>query len=602
MNKRLALLLSLLIMMGCSAAQAASFDTAIDTKEMDFTFTDRELAGTYEAHEAVVIQGNGSTAAINGRGASLNGGMIVISQKGVYHLTGTLTDLPVTVRVDDEEKVQLVLDNAVMTNQSGPCINVQAADKVFITLPEGTESTLTDGEIYALADSETADAAIFSRADLCINGSGALTVNGLYKHGIVSKDDLVIAGTTLRVTADSTALDGKDCVKATGSTITLNAGSNGIRSDNAEDENRGFVYLKDSAISLVSGNDGVQAETLLVCEGCTMSITAGGGSGYSLRSSSGSWKGLKSGGDMWLGGNACIISSKDDCIHANSSITIADGTYTLSSGDDGIHADTNLTISGGVIDVLKSYEGLEASKLVIAGGTISIVASDDGLNAAGGADGSGMGNRFGRGMFSNGVGEIEISSGYTVINASGDGIDSNASIHVSGGVTLVSGPVNGGNAAFDYDSEATVSGGVLIAAGSSGMAQNFSHAENQGAMLVSFGSSQSSSLALLDESGQVIASFFPVTPYQCAVITAPQIQQGGSYTIVTGGTVESADSNGFAQNTSITGGATISEITMSSLLYHEGGGSGMWRMPGGFGPGGGNPPGGGFNPGNHHRR
>lgn len=609
MKKRLALLLALLLLTGCTAqeseesgstvpsvilpsasaaAQTTDFTAAIDTKEMDFTFTDRELAGTYEAHEAVEIQGDGATCTVSGAGAALEGNTLTISREGVYRLTGTFTDLLVKISVGENDKVQLVLDGAALTNANGPCIYVQSADKVFITLPEGTESTLADGASYTFTDGETAvDAAIFSRGDLCINGVGTLTVSGRYKHGIVSKDDLVIANAALTVTAASTALDGKDCVKVTGAMLTLNAGSNGLRSDNAEDENRGFVYLKDSTFVITAANDGVQAETVLVCQNAVMTVTSGGGSGYSLRSASGSWKGLKSGGDMWLGGGAYVISSRDDCIHSNSSIVIADGTFTLASGDDGVHADTNLTVSGGSIAISKSYEGLEASKLVIEGGYINLTASDDGLNAAGGADESSMGSRFGRGMFSNGVGEIEITGGYTVVNASGDGIDSNGTILVTGGVTLVSGPVSSGNAAFDYDGEATVTGGVLIATGASGMAQNFSSAENQGAMLVTFSGRQNKSIALLDESGRVVASFTPVNTYQSAVITAPDVQQGKTYTLVAGGTVDGADEHGFAQNAAITGGTTLGEVTMTSLIYGGGNGHGMWNMPGGGGGGGG---------------
>lgn len=614
MQKRLALLLALLLLTGCTAREPestgrvvqtsiiptataaplpADFSEAIDTKEMDFTFTDRELAGTYEAHKAVEIIGSGASCTINGAGATLDGNTITITNEGAFRLSGTFTDLLLTISAGESDKVQLVLDSAVMTNQSGPCIYVQSADKVFITLPEGSQSSLTDGASYAFTDGDTVvDAAIFSRTDLCINGAGTLTVNGQYKHGVVSKDDLIIAGSTLNVTSASTALDGKDCVMTTGATLTLSAGSNAIRSDNAEDENRGFVYLTDSAITLTAGNDGVQAETVLICRNVTLSATAGGGSGYSLRSADGSWKGLKSGGDMWLGGGSYTISSRDDCIHSNSSIVMEAGTFALSSGDDGVHADTNLTVNGGEIAISKSYEGLEASKLIINGGRHTIVASDDGLNAAGGADGSGMGSRFGRGMFSNGVGEIEINGGYTVVNATGDGVDSNSSIRVTGGVTLVSGPVSSGNAAFDYDGEATVTGGVLIATGASGMAQNFSSAENQGAMLVSFNQRLSSSLALVDESGQVVVSFTPETTYQSAVVTAPAVQEGRTYSIISGGSISGADEHGFAQNASITGGSTVAEVEMTSLLYGSGG-FGMWNRPGNFGPGGGGGGGGG---------
>lgn len=583
MKKRLALLLALLLMTIAphTAAVAADFTAAIDTKEMDFTFTDRELAVTYEAREAVTITGSGSSCTVTGAGAALDGNILHIAREGVYRLTGVFTDISIRISASEKDKVQLVLDSVTMTNVNGPCIDVQAADKVFLTLPQGTHSTLSDGAAYTLPDGDaSADAAIFSRSDLCINGAGALTVNGLYKHGIVSKDDLVICGATLTVSAASTALDGKDCVMVTGATLTLDAGSNGLRANNTGDESRGYVYLADSSVTVSAGNDGLQAETVLVCQNVRLDVTAGGGSGNALSSADGSWKGLKSGGDMWLGSGTYTISSRDDCIHTNSSLVIADGVFTLSSGDDGMHADTNLTISGGEILVSKSYEGLEASKLIIEGGRIDVTASDDGLNAAGGADSSGMDGRFGRGMFSNGVGEIEIRGGYTVVNASGDGIDSNGSILVSGGVTLVSGPTTSGNAAIDYDGSATVTGGVLIATGTAGMAQNFSSAQNQGAMLITFSGGQTGSLALLDDSGRVVASFTPATAYQSAVLTAPGVQQGQRYTIVAGGTVDGADACGFAQDATITGGTTIAEVDMSSLLYGSGG-FGMRNTPGG---------------------
>lgn len=590
MLKRITLLVALLLMLtGCSAAPADAADPAAEAVQAtSCSFTDRELSGAWDEKAAIAVTCSGSTFKASGKGISLTNDTMMITAGGVYHLTGTL-DIPVIIRAGENDKVQLVLDNVTLTAPDGPAILVEAADKVFLTLPEGTVSRVSDGASYADTAAGSPDAAIFSRADLCLNGAGALIVEGKCKHGVVSKDDLIIAGCTLQVTAASTALDGKDCLHATGAAITVQAGSNGLRSSNEEDATRGWLCLHDCTVTVVSGGDGLQAQTTLKAQGCTLNVTSGGGSGQKIRSASGSWKGVKSGGDMYLASD-CTISSRDDCIHANSSIVIASGVYSLASGDDGVHADSDLTISGGEILVTQSYEGLEASKLTISGGSIDVTASDDGLNAAGGADGSSMGNRFGRGGFSNGVGEIVISGGYTVINASGDGVDSNGSITVSGGVTLVSGPVSSGNAAFDYDGSAKVTGGVLIATGPAGMAQNFSEAENQGAMLVSVTQRQTGSIALVDESGRVIVAFSPVNAYQCATITAPAIQQGGTYTLMLGGTAADADAHGFAQDTTLSGGKSAGQITMTSLLY---GGSGGMRNPGGGGGGGGGRPGGG---------
>lgn len=572
-----------------SVAQDVSLTPA---NGMDLSFSNRELSGTYEKAGATLVSGESETITINGSGAELGDQQLLIRSGGVYVLTGAFADHCIIIDAGDSDKVQLVLDNADIANSSGPALYVRSADKVFITLPEETVSSITDGEAYAFTDGDvTVDAAIFSRADLVINGSGTLNVCGQYKHGVVSRDDLVITGCTVNVTAVSTALDGKDCIKAAQASLNVTAGSNGLRSDNAEDPLRGFVYLAQSTVHVIAGTDGIQAETLLKTADCSMNIITGDGSENALRNSTDSFKGLKAGTAIELSGGECTISSADDCIHSNGSLTVLSGDYHLSSGDDGMHADTDLTISGGSIRISKSYEGIEASKITISGGTIDLIASDDGLNAAGGADGSGMGNRFGRGMFSNGVGEIFIEGGYTVINASGDGIDSNADIVVSGGVTLVSGPVSSGNAAFDYDGNATVSGGVLIATGSGGMAQSFTTAENQGAILVTLNRQQSGqSLALIDSQGQIVAAFTPQNAWQSAVFTAPGIQQGQTYTIVAGADIPGADAYGFAQSGKASGGTELAAVEMTSMLY--GGGSGMRNMgPGGGmwdrGPGGG---------------
>lgn len=569
MKKSLAILFILLMMLtSCSAQesdaavpQSGVSPAGADVSAFDLTFSNRELSGEWESRGAVTIAGNGSSATITGQGATLADGVLTISREGVYLLTGSLTDVRIHIEVTKQEKVQLVLRDAQIANSTGPAIVIEEADKVFITVPDDTSATISDGETYyGAAATEGWDGAVFSRADLCLNGSGTLTINALHKHGVVSKDDLVITGIHLNVTSASTALDGKDCVKASGAVITVEAGTNGIRSNNDEDADRGFIYLENCTIAIDAGNDAVQAEKAIITEETILNILSGGGQTNSVRyAATGSWKGLKSAGDIRLSGGSCFIDARDDAIHANGSILITSRSFTLATGDDGIHADKALTIEDGEIRITGSYEGLEASTLTIAGGVIDVTASDDGLNAAGDSEGTQTNARRGRGMMSNGVGEIIIT----------------------GGVTLVSGPVSSGNAAFDYDGSATVAGGVLVAAGPSGMAQNFSEAQNQGAMLLTFRSRQNGSIALVDTQGQVIVTFTPANAYQSAVITAPALQQGETYTIVTGGTAEGADAHGFAQQTALTGGTAEGSIAMDSLLY--GGGSG-YGNPGG-GPG-----------------
>ncbi len=596
--KRFFLLLLMMTLLLPCPAQA-------DSSQFDLSFSDRELKGTWDEKSAVRITGTGASCDISGKGAKLDDGRLTISDEGVFILTGEFTDMMIIVSAGDKDKVQIVLNGASISSTTGPAIYLQNADKVFLTLAEDTDNSLTDGADYALTDGDTTlDAALFSRTDLCINGKGALSVKGNCKHGIVSKDDLIIVNAALSVEAASTALDGKDCVMMKSVTANITAGSNGVRSDNAEDADRGHIYLLDSTLTITAGSDGIQAETLLRCDNANLTITTGEGSGDVQQSSAdpwgrrggwgsfnrhstpddeGSWKGLKSAADVEINGGSYLIDSQDDCLHANNNLTITDGLFTLQSGDDGIHADNELLISGGEITIGKSYEGIEASKLTISDGRIDITASDDGLNAAGGADGSATADRWGRGMFSNMVGEIVISGGYIHISANGDGIDSNNTILVSGGVTLVSGPASSGNAAFDYDGEATVTGGILVATGGSGMAQSFTAAENQGCMLFGINGAQGGrNLAIVDADNRIVAAYTPVNSYSAVVVTAPGLQVGRTYSVVVDAVIDGADKHGFAADATYTGGTSLGSIEMTTLLQ-GGSGHGMGGGPGGGG-------------------
>ena len=145
---------------------------------------------------------------------------------------------------------------------------------------------------------------------------------------------------------------------------------------------------------------------------------------------------------------------------------------------------------------------------------------------------------------------IQISGGVIYIDASGDGIDSNGSLTVSGGETYVSGSENGGNAALDYGGEANISGGIFVATGASQMAQNFGEDSEQGVMLVTVKSQEdNSTLRLKDGSGNVLIEYTPAKAYDSAVVSAPELTKGESYTLVTG-TAETS-------------------VTMDSLVYGE---------------------------------
>lgn len=563
------------------AESAVDTDSAVNTSSVSSSveelFTARDLSG--ESGEAVVtVTLSGDTAAADGAGVEVSDGLVSITAGGDYLLTGSFSG-SVVVDVEESEKVQLILSGAAIESEGQSAIVVLSADKVFLTLAENSENTVSaSGELAALGE-VNADGAIFSKCDLTINGTGSLSVDCETGHGVVSKDDLKIASGTLTVTAAKQGLSGKDSVRIADGTITITAGTDAIRSENADDTEKGTVSILGGSIIAVSGSDGIDASGTVSIEGGKITLAAGGGAdsvsrasyGWGQSSSSSGGKGIKSDMAVSILGGTLSIDSADDAIHTDGDVTVSGGMLTLKSGDDGIHADAALTISGGSVTVSDSYEGLEAADIVIADGEISVRASDDGLNAAGGSDGSNGGGMFGGDPFAAQDASITISGGSLTVNADGDGIDSNGDLTVSGGTICVSGPTNAGNGALDYNGSGVITGGTFIAAGASGMAENFSNGSTQCSMLVSFSGtiSAGSEICVYDSQGKLIASYTPEKSYQCAVISCPELTVGESYTVTAGGTQQS--------------------VTLSSTI--TGGGMGMGG-PGGFGGGQGGP--GGF--------
>ena len=578
-----------------SQTSSAQDDTKTD-EGYDLSFSARDSDLSYDENSACKITfANSSASVSSGNGATADGSTVTINSEGTYIISGECSDGQIVVDVADTDKVQIVLNGVNLTSSTSPFL-IKQADKVFVTLADKTENTFSDNSSYSLTlDDSTVDGAIFSKADLTINGSGTLNVNGNYKHAIVSKDDMKITGGTLNVKSAGAGIDGKDCVKIKDATISVTSTTDAIRSTNVEDTTtKGFVYIESGTFNLNSTNDALQSSSLLRIDDGTFTITTGGGSsngathtdsmgGMDRFSSSSdstdtaSSKALKAADNIKVMGGTFDINSSDDAIHSNNNATISGGTFNISTGDDGVHASATLTIDNGTIDIAQCYEGIEAGDIIVNDGKISLVSSDDGFNAAGGSDGN-----VEQGAFSaNSNSTLTINGGYVFVDAEGDGLDSNGSLSITGGVTLVCGPENSGNGSLDYDSSATISGGVLVALGSSGMAQSIT-GDNQCTIMTDITSQNGSSFALCDSSGKVLASLTSSKSYSSVVASTPDITSDGTYTIKCGATVSGADENGYASSSTASGGTEAATITMTSDNYSSGSGMGG-NGGGGFG-------------------
>lgn len=582
-------LIAALLLSGCGKNEPIITDANTTPTESQITstmdvsalFSDRDFETEYKTAECVAITLQNNTA--SGSGVSIEGSKVTITKEGSYLLSGSLTDGMVIVDTDKQSKVQLILDGADIHSETCAPIYIKQADKVFITLANGSTNTLSCGESYTAIDENNIDAAIFSKDDLTLNGTGSLTVSSPAGHGIVSKDDLRITGGSYAVTCAGHGFAGNDAVSIADGSFTIVCGKDGIHGENDEDAALGTVYIGNGSLQITSDGDGISSSAAMQLDGGEYTLLCGGGSeygeehtddmfggggmggmggrpggmggrGYGEMSATttetdtaASAKGIKSTGAMTITGGSYHINSADDAVHSNSTLTVTNGTFQIATGDDGFHADEALTIGGGTIQITESYEGLEGLSITVSGGDITLKASDDGFNAAGGNDESGFGGMGGRPGGMGGFGGdrfgsssdsfIDISGGKIFVDADGDGIDSNGNLTFSGGYTVVEGPTNGGNGPLDYGGSGSISGGTILITGSSGMAQSLKSTGTQGVFAITVGNcSAGTEVTISDNSGTQIVTLTPQKMFGCVIVSTPDIQKGETYTIAINGT------------------------------------------------------------------
>lgn len=566
-----------LTLAGCSTAEentstententeSSETSTVVNTESsLSFNFTQEDLRT--EVYDAETITLNGDSATTDGNNVEISESVITISSAGDYVVTGTLNDGQIVVNAAEGEEVHIVLDNASITNSTGSAIVITGGDKVIITLAEGSSNVIKDGSIYVQAEEEP-NAAIFSTSDLTFNGTGELIISANYNHGIYSKDDLRLIDVNITIDAVNDAIKGKDVLWAQGVTLNITADGDGIVSTNAESSDVGNVLIADSDISINAGLDGIQAENILEIVSGSYDITSG-----TLMSGDESGKALKAVNEIIIDGGDFIISAKDDSIHSNGDLIINGGNLTMTSGDDGLHADSSITINGGDITIVESYEGIEAAIITLNDGNIYLTSFDDGINGSSGSGGNGMSSESGV--------LVTINGGKLVMDASGDGLDSNGSLVMNDGTVIVFGPTNSGNGAIDYNGQFTLNGGTLLAVGSAGMAQQASTSV-QNTVLINFsGVATGETVSIIDGDGNIIVSVVAPKTFSSIVYSGTNLING-DYTLVSGGTSDATYTDHVSTSGTLSGYTSIGTFSISQTVTSFGSQS---AQPGGTRP------------------
>ena len=489
-------------------------------------------------------------------GTTYKDNVLTIKAAGTYVLTGTLNGA-VEVAKNVEGTVRIVLAGASITTlESQTCAAIvfkESSELRILTIADGTVNSVSNSVGDTAADGDGA-AIQAKKSSLTINGSGTLNVIAVGEEagGIKVKKELTILSATINVTAVKNGIKADNLIVIKDATLTVTAGNDGIKTDiepdteeealaYAADPTAGYVYIENSTITVTAGDDGIAANNCLYIangDDDTITVTTNGGAPTTVTersSDAADGKALKVGGivledeegnetdypatheknyALVITGGKFVLNSNDDAIHSKGNVVISGGNFTIASGDDGIHAEYLTTIGGGNITITKSYEGIEGAAVEITGGNIDVTAVDDGVNAAN-AD------------LKNYTYYIVISGGSLTVNCSGDGIDSNGRLLISGGTIYVYGPENGGNSALDSETGTTISGGTVIATCREAMDPV---GATQYMVNANVSVAAGTTVTLKNASGETVVSF--VAPKSFANVTiSTEAMTSGTYTL-----------------------------------------------------------------------
>lgn len=452
---------------------------------------------------------------------------VTISEAGTYILSGSASNAQVIIDADKETKIQLVLDDLTLNCESSAPIYVRKADKVFITLADGSSNTLSTTGEFVTIDDNNIDAVIFSKDDLTLNGSGSLTINAPYGHGIVSKDDLVVTGGTYTMTCAKHGLSGKDSVRILDGTFDLTVTKDGIHASNDDDENLGYIYIAGGTFTINSDDDGMHADSTLYIEDGTIDIQK-------------SYEGLEGQTITILDGDIDIVSSDDGINAANGS-----GSNDSIDDEQGKGGPGNGQMPGnppsGDNQTPKDPPSGDNQMPDTPPSNDNFDPSNNSNNNMDQPQGNTPGGMGGFDMDADESCVLTINDGTITINAGGDGIDSNGYFYINGGTVYVEGPESNGNSALDYGISATITGGYFLSTGYSGMAQSFSSDSTQCSYMLTLSSNTSgtTTVTLTDADGKVLLSHETSKSYNSIIVSCPELEVGSTYTLTAGDTSQS---------------------------------------------------------------
>lgn len=502
-------------------------------KDLDDSWNVDEATRIMLSNKKVIADGVNAQNTVIGNGELTN--QLTITVAGTYVLNGNYEDdLQVVVNVGDEDQVHLVLNEVTVSNNVTAPIYIANADKVYISLEEGTNNLIQDTRAAYVEEETEAkvshqdaliEAAIFSEVDVVFNGEGSLTVEAGFDDGVRTKDDLKLVSGTYHVTCQDDAFVGKGSISIRGGNYTTVAKGTAFKSNNEDDLEKGFVVVDGGKFDLIATEgDGFHGEFVLVIND----------------------------GDI-------LIRQCEEGLEAMN-ILIHGGNIELTAMDDGVNiseADNYSTTFGVELQEQKATDADSSTRKDV---TMSEIPTDfdpmqipkdfdwnqppegmerpEGMEMPEGFDFNQMQQQDT--AVDHIPGALIITGGTLKVTAQGDGLDSNGDILIAGGETVVCGPTAADNGSIDYADTFQMVDGVIAVSGNRGMEQSIL-SETIPVLTVSFDNQQmaETKIVIADDSGKEIFGFtarqaFGYVSFASAVLDTEKI-----YTVTAGSMTKS---------------------------------------------------------------
>lgn len=344
--------------------------SSVQSGTMGVTTDTEDETDTYDSFDAeITLKDEDTKVKGNTKAVTVDGNQVTITAGGTYSITGSLTDGQLLVT--GSEKVKLYCNGMQIANSSGPALVCLNEKRTILSLAKDTENRLEDGSGYSeeeISGKNVSPSALYVQDKLTINGTGSLTINGNCADGIVCKDVLKLMDGTITVQAKENGIKSKECVALFGGDVAVTAGNDGVKATETGDVTKGFLQFENGSLSVQSGGDCLQAESLVWITDGDYSLTSLGTAEDAETGDSVSAKGIHCAGDMELGGGILTIDAPEDGIHCGGTFQMEYGTLTITSGEDGVQADGDLLQSGGQMNITTTGTVADSSKEEFSGG------------------------------------------------------------------------------------------------------------------------------------------------------------------------------------------------------------------------------------------